>query len=133
MKHHFADILDRIPEPPKWFDENGTPRYNDFHPDEVPNIYANECCLFRIECQMCTREFDVALSWYRLGTERSLTERVEDNTLHYGDPPNIQCCASGLSSNSVPRYVIQFWRRVKFDWARVSELERKIDCGWDVP
>lgn len=131
MKHFFADIVDRIPDPPKWFDENGTPRYNDFGPDEVPDIYAAECCLLQITCQNCRRPFDVGFSWYKYADERRLTERVEDNSIHYGDPPNMGCCDAGVTMNSVPRQVLQFWRREGADWRRVPELERVIDCGWD--
>ena len=42
MKANYADILIRIKEEPKWYDENGTPRYEKFHPSFSPDIYARE-------------------------------------------------------------------------------------------
>ena len=32
----------------------------------------------------------------------SLASRVADGTIHYGDPPNAECCASGPTMNSEP-------------------------------
>ena len=61
MLQHYEDILSRIAEPPRWFDEQGVPRYWDFAPLRVANIYARECALLAIECQNCGRPFIVAL------------------------------------------------------------------------
>src|ERR1700681_1058651 len=61
MLQHYEDILSRIAEPPRWFDEQGVPRYCDFAPDRIANIHARECALLAIECQSCGRPFIVAL------------------------------------------------------------------------
>lgn len=87
----------------------------------------------QIECQSCRHRFRVALSWYRLSGDKSLTDCGTDN-LHYRDPPNIWCCSSGPSMSSVPKRILQFWRKdasTNRQWARISELEVAINCGWD--
>jgi hypothetical protein len=45
MFHHYEDILSRIAEPPRWFDARGVPRYCDFAPDRIADIYTRECAL----------------------------------------------------------------------------------------
>jgi hypothetical protein len=42
MLQHYEDILSRIAEPPRGFDEHGVPRYCDFAPHRIANIYARE-------------------------------------------------------------------------------------------
>lgn len=149
MKHHYADIRSRIPEPPKWWDERAVPRYVDFSPDELANIYAEECCLLLICCQQCGQEFKVAMSIdsmerfrtlmqagpvTRLDREIALSggmflaEGIRHNMIEYGDPPNIDCCGAGPSMNSVPKRVIEYWRKTieNFSWKRDAALEREI-------
>lgn len=140
MKCSYADIRNRIPETPLWWDEHAVPRYCAFRPDEVANIYARECALVRIDCQSCGEQFRVAFSWdnYELGrnedgtawvkaTDPMTVERVQ--RLHYGDPPNGMCCATGAVMNSEPVRVIEFWSRRDnvFEWKRVPELELRLD------
>lgn len=139
MNHHYSDIRDKLGEP-LWFDEHAVPRYCDFAPNQTANIYADECVLYLIRCQNCNREFRVCESTSRsdvmlarhMGNDASmLSERVAH--LHYGDPPNIQCCPSGPTMNSEPVRVLEFWSRVdsKFrDWSRRPELEIAIQCDW---
>ena len=62
MNHFFDDIINKLGEP-KWYDVNGYPRYCDFAPDEISNIYASIVFLVRIACQGCPKEFDVAVSF----------------------------------------------------------------------
>jgi hypothetical protein len=102
MHCEYDDIRSKITEPPKWFDENAVPRYCDFEPGQLADIYAFECCLLRIECQNCGQEFDVAMSESSMdrmrhkmmfGTyEPSLSDLVRRGDVHYGDPPNARCC-----------------------------------------
>jgi hypothetical protein len=138
MKHTYECIRSRIPEDPKWFDEDGVPRYDAFTPRLTANIYARQSCLLLIECQNCGQDFRVAMSWrtheHAFGGKSSdLATRVADGTIHYGDPPNIECCPAGPTMNSVPRKVLEFWRDDLTgvgDWQRVPELERDIACDW---
>jgi hypothetical protein len=61
----------------------------------------------------------------------ALARRVEADEIHYGDPPNVECCPAGPTMNSVPLRVVEFWRRgVPRDWERVPELEVSIDVEW---
>ncbi len=132
MNHHYEDIRSRIPTPPLWFDENAVPRYSEFGPRESANIYADEAALLHIECQSCGHPFRVCMTWCwsdrALRKVAPLSERVKD--LHYGDPPNINCCGAGPTMNSEPKRVLQFWRRESHEWARDASLEIAIDCPW---
>lgn len=154
MHHHYRDILSRIAEPPRWFDENGVPRFDDFDPDTMANIYAQECVLMVIRCQACGVAFEVALDARTarqnlLSPEtsgfRALAEIIRSGEVHYGDPPNTGCCAAGPTMNSVPVRVVQYWRRVRLkrlhpktgksvtgvpQWERDPGLELDIAPPW---
>jgi hypothetical protein len=101
----YTDIRSRIPDPPVWFDENAVPRYCAFTPDEAANIYAKEVVLLRVTCQGCDREFDVCMSWGDMdgirGVER-LSKDVAERAIHYGDPPNVDCCPRGPDDEQRP-------------------------------
>lgn len=157
MHHHFKDITSRIAEPPKWWDEHGVPRFCDFAPTEVADIYANEAALVLITCQNCGHEFEVAISLSDMDKieamgryeakgldtlraaekawELSLARMIKEKTIHYGDPPNTGCCAAGPTMNSEPRRVLQYWERgrtdakgkMNFDWERDPSLELNIE------
>ena len=112
MKHHYRDIRDRLGQP-AWWDEVGVPRYCDFGPNEVNDVYARQSVLMLIICQSCGLSFQVALSWGladEAARRPTLVEAVEQNTIHYGDPPNVLCCSPGPTMNSIPKQVIEFWR-----------------------
>jgi hypothetical protein len=51
MFNDYSDITERIAEPPKWWDEHGVPRYADYDPWRVANIYAEETALVEAACQ----------------------------------------------------------------------------------
>jgi hypothetical protein len=125
----YTDITTRIVEAPKWWDENGVPRYSVFSPDDTPNIYAREAVLYEIECQECGQTFEVAEDWsWWPGREIPLSEFVKKRLLHYGDPPRHggrKGCRAGDTMNSIPRRVLQFWSLAGSggEWIRVGELE----------
>ena len=130
MKHHYRDIRALTLLAPSWWDENGVPRYCVFGPRETANIYASEAVLLKVRCQNCGRLFRVCLSWsstdrIRLGAP-SLEERVRAGTVHYGDPPNADCCPSGPTMNSEAERVLEFWRSVDCRWVRAPELEVEL-------
>ena len=62
MHANYFDIISRIDEKPTWYDQNGTPRYEEFNPDLCPNIYAQQVFLLKIACQACGEEFDVEMN-----------------------------------------------------------------------
>lgn len=140
MNANYADIIDRVVEAPIWFDEHAVPRYCPFKPNETASIYADEAVLFEIECQRCATPFLVCMTsdpMSRMAQASlrdgvfSLEKRIPD-TLEYGDPPNIECCAAGPTMKSVPLRVVEFWRRVSRPprWVRAPELEVALTCEW---
>ncbi len=64
-------------------------------------------------------EFKVAFSernlqfelWDMATKERkkNLSDLIQDGSLHYGDPPNIDCCGAGPTMNSIPIRVVEYW------------------------
>lgn len=148
MNHDFADITSRIREAPTWWDSNGTPRYGTFEPRACPNIYAEECALLEIECQSCGRLFMVEDNYSQaagaLHGHQSLSAQMP--RLHWGDPPYHQisemetvysigittrACVAGVTMNSIPRRVLEFWIKDRFcNWQRHVELEVPLVCDW---
>ncbi|WP_226550745.1 hypothetical protein [Celeribacter naphthalenivorans] len=133
MHVFYEDILSRIFEPVLWFDENAVPRYSDFSPDRVANIYAQEVVLLLIRCQACCREFRVALSSSEI--KPVLASKIEAQALRFGDPPNVQCCPTGPTMNSISVRVLEYWFKQQIHgrlgpevgldaWAAQSEFAR---------
>ena len=144
MNCHYSDILSRIAEPPKWWDEHAVPRYCAFKPDECASIYAVEVAFVEIDCQNCGATFHVCFSWNReeIGYDESgkpwikIREPMkleEVQSLHYGDPPNAACCPAGPTMNSESRRVLEFWRKNRELWEfeRVPELEINLKPFWE--
>lgn len=131
MNHHYEDIRSRISEPPTWFDENAVPRYGEFEPNGGADIYADEVALVAIECQNCGEPFTVAISRKRSDLRRimggeeyvSIADDIRSGRLHYGDPPNTDCCPAGPTMNCEDLRVLQYWKREGFDWTRDPSLE----------
>jgi hypothetical protein len=155
VHQHYTDILSRISEPPKWFDENGTPRYCTFEPYMIANIYAKECALMEVSCQACNRGFVVAIdrakalakaqAYEAKGPHFVLADIIRSHKIHYGDPPNVHCCDAGNTMNSIPRRVLEYWHRQQTtiyqngfeycsadasDWERDQSLEIEIIEQW---
>ena len=131
MHHHYNDITEKIGEEPQWWDEHAVPRYCAFEPDACADIYADEVVLLLIACQNCGREFRVAMStdsFDVLMNRERLADLIKSGAIHYGDPPNYECCPPGPTMNSEPLQVLEYWRkdRTAFEWKRDSALEVKI-------
>ena len=121
MNANYEDIISRIAESPRWYDANGTPRYDDFHPRYCPNIYSDQVILLRIACQACGEEFDVEM-------HAGFFEELNPRKVHYGDPPRHDCMGDTMNCEDLE--VLQVWQRVGFDeWKRYPELEGLIDEG----
>lgn len=133
MNHHYRDITERIEGDPLWWDEVAVPRYCEFGPEHVAEIYATEAALVSVACQNCGRVFPVSFSWRSSDKYfydvPALSERIEaGHGLEYGDPPNYGCCPAGPTMNSEAIQVLQFWRRslgTSYHWERVTDLEGK--------
>src|SRR6266853_4787652 len=111
MHQHYEDILQRIDASPVWFDEFGVPRYEEFSPKHLGNIYAAEAALAELSCQQCGRLFRVALTNVFARKGFALSDEIRLRRVHYGDPPNVRCCEAGPSMNSVMREVLEYWSR----------------------
>lgn len=133
MNHNYYDITSRIQEPVKWWDENAVPRYCEFHPDQASNIYARQAVLMEIACQSCDKRFLVCMTTDNMTLVReypTLFQEIEDDAIHYGDPPNTDCCV-GTTMNSVPIRIVEAWSKdLLFEWERKPKYEREIECDW---
>jgi hypothetical protein len=134
MHQHYCNITDRLGAP-EWWDECGVPRYCSFSPAHVNDVYATQVALLEIACQNCGWRFIVALSWHARSArpgQRSLAERIADDTIHYGDPPNVGCCLAGPTMNSIPLRVLEFWVRTDalLTMQRQPAYERAIHPDW---
>jgi hypothetical protein len=110
MREEYRDIRSRIAEEPKWFDENGVPRYDEFHPDMLANVYADECVLTEEACQSCGRKYLLASSCTcRWVVEGSLRDRILHGLFSCGDIPCFSCL-SGATMLSLSLRVMQYWR-----------------------
>jgi hypothetical protein len=126
MHPSYEDITSRIAERPSWWQSGGVPRYGDFHPGSSSSIYAREVALVEIACQSCDTRFRVVFDADQMDQyeRRGVGDLIRNGSIHYGDPPNTGCCASGASMNSIPVAVIEYWSRCH---ARYVEGSRIID------
>jgi len=111
MHQSYSDITDKLGEP-KWWDEYAVPRYCEFSPEMVANIYARTIVLLEIACQNCGHHFEVCMSQDRLQEFTdgyTLEEAIKTGSIHYGDPPFWGCCGPGPSMNCVDLRVLEFW------------------------
>jgi hypothetical protein len=133
----YFDLLALTSASPLWFDEHAVPRFCEFSPDQIGNIYAAECCLLLIACQACERQFLAAVSIDEIGLIRLGHQKrppppwLTASDLEYGDPPNVECCPAGPTMNSVPLRVVEAWDRHEgHEWKRRPEREGPIECEW---
>ena len=133
MHRCYRDILDRIADPPSWFDDYGVPRYSQFSPTQLSNIFANEAALAEVSCQSCGRRFRVALTGAFADRGFSLGDEIRLHRVSYGDPPNVECCGPGLAMGSVMHEVLQYWFRndeIDREWRRDPTLEGSVSEEW---
>lgn len=122
MYTDYDDIRSQLGEP-LWWDEWAVPRYWDFSPRHIADIYANQACLVRIACARCGKQFKVAMSSSSLSV-MALQQRIAEKTLYFGDPPNMGCCRAGPTMTSDMLNVIEFWRHnANGTWQRDQSLE----------
>jgi len=128
MRQEYADIRGRLGEP-QWYDENGVPRYDPFHPSLCSDTSAQEVVLLLVECCECGEPFEVAITRSLRGSP-TLAEEVVSGTIHYGLPPmHDWCYFDGQTKDCIDRRVLEFWRRddpESQEWRRVRALEGEI-------
>jgi hypothetical protein len=61
--------------------------------------------------------------WRTSAPWRKLADIIRSHEIEYRDPPNVGCCHVGASMTSVPRRVVEYWRRDSSDWQRDRSLE----------
>lgn len=135
MNHHYKDIRDKLGTP-QWWDECAVPRYCEFAPTQVNDIYADEAALMVIACQSCNKQFLVAMSaakshnlFPHVFKTLTIAERITAGSLFYGDPPNAECCPAGPTTTSDSVRVVEYWRRGDgHRWERVDEYEKPLDA-----
>jgi len=135
MKPKYQDILDLTPDSPTWYDQNGAPRYCEFHPSIVGG---QEVVLLKIECASCRKRFLVEMSKHVSGFSfpdliDCLTHVGMDvkeaacDIPNYGDPPRHdykgnRCAGEVMTCDDIK--IMQFWRKDTGDnWERVPEYE----------
>lgn len=69
MQPAYADITDRIADPPDWFTVHGVPRWGEFHPGML-GVYDKIAGLFEIACQACDRTFLIGVGWSNFATHQ---------------------------------------------------------------
>lgn len=142
MHNGYEDIRALTSAAPQWWDENGVPRYCEFHPKHIADIYADEAVLVTIACQSCHHKFPVAFSCSKTGRimdavrldiqvtdSPTLRQMIENRSLHYGDPPNINCCSSGATMNCDDLFVVSYWHRGleganSWNWTRDPQFDQ---------
>jgi hypothetical protein len=133
MYPDYKDIRSRINEEPSWFDENGVPRYGEFRPRHSASIYISEIALAEISCQGCAKKFRVAFSAVNV-RDRNVADAIRTKLLHYGDPPNVECCGSGPTMNSNPLRILEYWKRHHQEYAKdgqVTDVHRYLEWKRD--
>ena len=121
----FEDITSKLGTP-EWWDECRVPRYCDFDPKLVNDIYAKEVVFSEVLCQQCGHLFKVAIS-----TNSLSKYSLKDGVPCYGDPPNFQHhreCYAGTTMTSIMQKVIEFWERdgTTNEFKRLKEFEREF-------
>jgi len=120
MKARYHDILSRIPEKPLWHDQNGVPRYDEFHPELCPDVYSDQVVLMEIACAHCDRTFAVEMHSNIWGSASPPKQ------WHYGFPPEHDCV--GDTMNAWDNSIMQAWyRQMDGEWVRREDLEGDID------
>ncbi|ARQ08391.1 hypothetical protein NXC12_CH00295 [Rhizobium etli] len=129
MYQYYKDILDRIAEQPTWFDDYGVPRFGDFSPEDLGNIYASEAALAEVSCQGCGRMFKGALTEVFASKSLGLNDEIRLSRVDYGDPPNVYCCGAGPTMSSVMHRILEYWSRdyeASMNWQRDTTFEGPI-------
>jgi len=129
MLGDYDDIRSRISDPVLWWDNNGVPRYCEFHPSRC-GIYDAVVALIEVACQACGRRFLIAVTFdgpalQELGDRFRRPTHADIGSFHYGDPPShgSEGCLAGDTMNVESVRVVEFWEREAGEWRRLPEHE----------
>ncbi len=123
MNRAYDDLLSLTDSKPTFYQKDGVPRWAPFHPGQSTGVYAEEAATLEVSCQSCDARFHVLIERRSHDHGPTIAQRIEDRSLHYGDPPNVGCCISGPSMNSEPVSILGYWRRERFEWIRDETLQ----------
>jgi hypothetical protein len=122
----YSDIRSKLGTP-KWHDQNGVPRYDDFHPSLL-GVYDKFAALFLVECQSCYSVFPCAIGAPDLLFKDKEVLKIEtiedfiDNYVVWGDAPwhndEYQCAGTTMSSDVTE--ILSAWRKDNFEWSQVE-------------
>lgn len=129
MNRSYDDITSRIDAKPSFYQEGGVPRWGPFSPMTFTDVYAVEAVLAEIACQCCDMRFHVLMERRQHGTP--MRDQIAKGGLHYGDPPNVGCCAAGPTMTSETMRVIEYWSRSDWEWTRDAQFENAFRRAGD--
>jgi hypothetical protein len=123
MYRRYEEIREKLGEP-LWHDDQGVPRYIEFHPS-LCGVYDTHVALLNIACQSCGKRFLVAASYnafigFRI--QLSLPTSDEAGSFGFGDAPYHGGCA-GETMTTDTMEIVQFWFKRTGDWIQLSELQ----------
>lgn len=129
MLRDYDDIRSRISDPVLWWDDNGVPRYCEFHPSRC-GIYDAVVALIEVACQGCGRRLLVAVTLdgpalQELGDRYRRPTRGDIGSFHCGDPPShgAEGCVAGDTMNVESVRLVEFWEREAGGWRRRPDHE----------
>jgi hypothetical protein len=133
MNRSYDDVLALTDRKPSFFQAGGFPRWEDFRPGASTDVYARDCAIAEIACQLCDTRFHVLME-STSRDRRTIREEIHDRTLAYRDPPNVGCCSGGPSMTSETVRVLECWERMEgFQWRRDASAEvhfRRFQDPW---
>ncbi len=125
----YQDITTKLGEP-IWYDEYKVPRYCEFSPQQIAEIYANEVALVLTQCDHCHKQFKIAYSSDLLESISApfnyLKNHITKNDMQCGLPPNDTCFEIAFPNGlAMPIKVLEYWCKSPEtkQWERDSTYE----------
>lgn len=117
MYQPYLDLREAMKEKgePLWHDEAGVPRWIEWHPSHLHNIYADEAALLEVTCQSCGEKFRCADS---KSFQYILRSGPEPWVPSWGDAPwhgEQQCAGTTMTTDWE---VVERWKRERAGWVK---------------
>lgn len=133
MHRQYDDLLALTDRKPSFFQQSGVPRWATFRAGESTGIYAVDCAIVEIACQLCDTRFHVLME-SSSRDKPTILERIRAKSLEFRDPPNVGCCGGGASTTAETVRVLEYWSREEtFRWKRDPSAEvafRRFQDPW---
>lgn len=128
MLPDYSDIINHADTEPIWFDQNGVPRFESFHP-QMLGVYTKYALYATIACQSCGKRFNVGCGYnaydflYDGTIQHYELDKLAKN-FHYGDPPPHGCMGDTMNCEDIETLqVYELNLDDGYNWVRVPELE----------